>query len=69
MLANLIYTTDLFPFALYSNPNPILARVEINAGHGAGKSTQKIIEGAVDKYCITAKALGLKMIPVPKATL
>lgn len=52
---------------LTNNPNPILARIELNAGHGAGKSTQKVIEGNADKYSITAKALGLTIKSVPKA--
>lgn len=43
------------------NPNPILARLELNAGHGAGKSTQKRIEEACDKYAIVARSLGLQL--------
>jgi prolyl oligopeptidase len=44
-----------------------LARLELKAGHGAGKSTQKVIEEAVDKFCITARSLSLEMKPLPKA--
>ncbi|KAL4400076.1 serine-type endopeptidase [Malassezia pachydermatis] len=33
---------------LAQNPNPILLRVELQAGHGAGKSTQKRIEEAAE---------------------
>lgn len=33
---------------LPKNPNPILLRVDIDAGHGAGKSTQRRIEEAAD---------------------
>lgn len=51
---------------LPENPNPILARIELNAGHGAGKSTQKRIEEATDKISIVARALGLEMLAVPK---
>lgn len=51
---------------LPNNPNPILARIELNAGHGAGKSTQKRIEEATDKISIVARALDLKMLEVPK---
>ncbi|SAM85540.1 related to Prolyl endopeptidase [Ustilago bromivora] len=46
---------------LASNPNPLLLRVEIDAGHGAGKSTQKRIQEATEKYAIVARALGLKI--------
>lgn len=46
---------------LASNPNPLLLRVEIDAGHGAGKSTQKRIQEAAEKYAIVARALGLKI--------
>lgn len=54
---------------LNSNPNPILARLELKAGHGAGKSTQKVIEEAVDKFCITARSMSLEMKPLPTAAL
>lgn len=30
------------------NPNPILMRVELKAGHGAGRSVQKTIEASAD---------------------
>ena len=42
-------------------PNPVLLRVELNAGHGAGKSMQKRIDEAADRVAITAQALGLRM--------
>lgn len=42
--------------------NPVLARVELDAGHGAGKSTQKRIEEATDKYAAVARALDLKIV-------
>lgn len=34
----------------YSGPNPIVTRIEMKAGHGAGKPTGKLIEEAVDIY-------------------
>ena len=37
---------------------PILARVDTKSGHGAGKSTQKVIEEAADVYAFVAKATG-----------
>ncbi|EPQ29036.1 uncharacterized protein PFL1_03326 [Pseudozyma flocculosa PF-1] len=48
---------------LPNNPNPLLLRVELDAGHGAGKSTQKRIQEAAEKYAITARALGLEIQP------
>jgi prolyl oligopeptidase len=38
--------------------NPILARVEVRAGHGAGKPTEKIIEEAADIYAFAAEVIG-----------
>ncbi|KAJ3194933.1 hypothetical protein HK101_001543 [Irineochytrium annulatum] len=40
------------------NPNPLLIRVDTKSGHGAGKSTQQIIEEAADKYTFITNALG-----------
>ena len=37
--------------------NPIIARIECKAGHGAGRSMQKIIEEAADRYGFMAKVL------------
>ncbi|KAI5392688.1 uncharacterized protein LOC127091965 [Lathyrus oleraceus] len=37
--------------------NPIIARIECNAGHGAGRPTQKIIDEAADRYGFMAKML------------
>lgn len=33
--------------------NPVLIRIETNAGHGAGKPTSKIIEEAADRFAFT----------------
>lgn len=46
---------------LANNPNPLLLRVEIDAGHGAGKSTAKRIAEAAEKYAMVGRALGLKI--------
>ncbi|HEX5132561.1 MAG TPA: prolyl oligopeptidase family serine peptidase [Candidatus Krumholzibacteria bacterium] len=40
--------------------NPILLRVDIRAGHGAGKPTSKQIEEAADIYAFLFKTLGVK---------
>ncbi|PWN47103.1 hypothetical protein IE53DRAFT_390765 [Violaceomyces palustris] len=47
---------------LPSNPNPLLLRVDMDAGHGAGKSTQKRIQEAAEKYSIVGRALGLGLV-------
>ncbi len=46
---------------LANSPNPILLRVDLKAGHGAGKSIQKRIEEIADRVAIIGQALGLKM--------
>lgn len=46
---------------LAENPNPILLRVDLNSGHGAGKSIQKRIEEIADRVAILGTALGLQM--------
>ncbi|MCM3711246.1 prolyl oligopeptidase family serine peptidase [Sporosarcina luteola] len=45
--------------AAYSGENPILLRVEKNAGHGLGKPTVKIIEEQTDVYSFLFKTLGV----------
>ncbi|WFD15709.1 prolyl oligopeptidase [Malassezia arunalokei] len=45
------------------NANPILLRVDLQAGHGEGKSTQKRMEEAAEKYAIVAHVLGLPLTP------
>ncbi|KAK2398349.1 prolyl endopeptidase [Trifolium repens] len=37
--------------------NPIIARIECKAGHGAGRPTQKTIDEAADRYGFMAKML------------
>ncbi|TFK43090.1 prolyl oligopeptidase [Crucibulum laeve] len=43
------------------NPHPLLLRVDKKAGHGAGKSTEKRIKEAADKWGFVAQSLGLKL--------
>jgi len=38
-------------------PAPILARIETNAGHGAGKPTSKLIDEAADRWAFLLRAL------------
>ncbi|WP_018627427.1 prolyl oligopeptidase family serine peptidase [Niabella aurantiaca] len=40
--------------------NPVLIRIETNAGHGAGKPTGKIIEEAADIWAFTMYHLGMQ---------
>ncbi|BGP07293.1 hypothetical protein JCM10049v2_003124 [Rhodotorula toruloides] len=53
------YAAEL-QYRLPDNPNPLLLRVDTKSGHGAGKSTEKKIEEAVDKYGFVAQSMGLK---------
>ena len=41
--------------------NPILLRVDIKAGHGAGKPTSKALDEAADRWAFIAKSLGIKL--------
>ena len=47
-----------------SGPNPVLIRIETNAGHGAGKPTDKIIEEIADKWSFLFRMMGLTYQPV-----
>jgi hypothetical protein len=38
--------------------NPLVAHVEVRAGHGAGKPTEKIISEAADIYSFAAEVIG-----------
>ncbi|KAK3141805.1 hypothetical protein QOZ80_4BG0338530 [Eleusine coracana subsp. coracana] len=39
--------------------NPIIARIDRKSGHGCGRSTQKIIDEAADRYAFAAKMMGV----------
>lgn len=43
----------------HEGPNPVLIRIETNAGHGAGKPTSKVIEEAADIWAFTMYNLGM----------
>lgn len=44
-------------------PNPVLIRIETNAGHGAGKPVSKTIEEIVDIQAFTLYNMGFKELP------
>jgi len=46
---------------------PILIRIEVQAGHGAGKPTAKIIEEVADQFAFLVKNLDMKL-PASKTT-
>ena len=46
--------------ANHSGPNPVLARIETRAGHGAGKPTGKVIEEVADQWAFLVKNLDFK---------
>jgi len=43
----------------HAGENPVLLRIETNAGHGAGKPTDKIIDEQADKYAFTWYNMGV----------
>lgn len=45
----------------YKGSRPMLIRIESQAGHGAGKPTQKIIEEWADMYAFTFNEIGMKL--------
>lgn len=45
--------------AKHKGENPVLIRIETNAGHGAGKPTDKIIDEQADKYAFTWYNMGV----------
>jgi prolyl oligopeptidase len=44
--------------AAQGGPAPALIRIDVKAGHGAGKPTAKVIEEAADKFAFALHALG-----------
>jgi prolyl oligopeptidase len=45
----------------HGGKNPVLIRIETDAGHGAGKPTSKIIEELADRWAFLANELGMKI--------
>ena len=50
--------------AKHSGANPVLIRIETNAGHGAGKPVSKTIEEAADLQAFTLYNMGVKTLPM-----
>jgi prolyl oligopeptidase len=47
--------------AAAAGSNPILLRVEMRAGHGAGKPTSKVIDESADVYTFLFKTFGMAL--------
>ena len=47
--------------------NPLLIRVDVRAGHGAGKPTAKVIEEVTDMIAFAAKCMRAKWVIAPAA--
>ncbi|HBF20482.1 MAG TPA: S9 family peptidase, partial [Cryomorphaceae bacterium] len=48
---------------VHQGKDPVLIRIETNAGHGAGKPTDKIIQEQVDKWAFMFWNMGYKELP------
>jgi prolyl oligopeptidase len=46
----------------HKGSTPVLIRIETNAGHGAGKSTAKVIEEQADKWAFMFQNMGLNYV-------
>lgn len=51
----------------YEGENPLLIRIAVNAGHGAGKSTEQIIQEQTDKWSFILYNMGYETLPSPYA--
>ena len=50
--------------AKQAGSNPVLIRIETNAGHGAGKPVSKTIEEAADLQAFTLYTMGIQSLPI-----
>ena len=50
--------------AKQAGTNPVLIRIETNAGHGAGKPVSKTIEEAADLQAFTLYTMGVQSLPI-----
>ena len=46
--------------------NPTLIRIAVNAGHGAGRSTEQIVNETADKFGFALYQMGIKKLPTTK---
>ena len=49
--------------AAQAGPAPVLIRIDVKAGHGAGKPTTKVIEEAADRWSFLMATLGVTPMP------
>jgi prolyl oligopeptidase len=49
--------------AAQSGPAPVLIRIDVKAGHGAGKPTSKVIEESADRWSFLMATLGATPMP------
>jgi prolyl oligopeptidase len=49
--------------AAQGGPSPVLARIDIRAGHGAGTPTRKLIDERTDILTFLVRALGIELSP------
>jgi prolyl oligopeptidase len=45
----------------HGGKNPVLIRIQTNAGHGAGKPTSMVIEELADRWAFLASELGMSI--------
>ena len=50
----------------HSGDNPVLIRVEVDAGHGAGKPISKVLDEQADIWAFTLYEMGLRELPALK---
>jgi hypothetical protein len=60
LIAELQHALALAPGAASKQRNPLVIRIEVRAGHGAGKPTTKIIQETSDLMAFAAKCMGAK---------
>ena len=46
--------------AAQAGPAPVLIRIDVKAGHGAGKPTAKLIDEAADRWAFLVRVLSME---------